>query len=105
MEQIPLGMTGSIESDGRTPALDRTSREATLSRSFRQRVETAIEIEEKNRRLIFNDESEPGVRISSGAPFKSSAYRKSSFEKTKLKWVSKGFLPSEILVKQARCVA
>src|SRR2546430_16968389 len=49
MEQIQLrgGVTGSIESDGRTSALDRTYREATLSRS-------AIEIDKKNRHPILS---------------------------------------------------
>jgi len=48
------GVTRSIERDGRTSALDKAPREATLWRSFR--VETVIEIEEKIAARYFNDE-------------------------------------------------
>ena len=58
-----------IHPDGGTSALDRTSREATLSRSLGPRVGAADLCRRANRRLIFLPRIwGAGVRISSGAP-------------------------------------
>src|SRR6266566_890356 len=73
---VPSGPTACsvtrfIQGNGWRPALDRTSRKATIARSFSQRAGAADLCRRENRRLVLLLRIwGSGVRISSGAPFR-----------------------------------